>query len=109
MKMRIHIVVFSVFWDAHYANGAASVETSIETFTSLLAPQNTKEQPQWEKQKSKEMSPFSEDDDEDEVDNEVVVYVMMRRGMTLMMMMRRGVKLMMTMRASIFQESLSNR
>ena len=106
MKMRIHIVVFSVFWDAHYANGAASVETSIETFTSLLAPQNTKEQPQWEKQKSKEMSPFSED----EVDNEVVVYVMMRRGMTLMMMMRRrGVKLMMTMRASIFQESLSNR
>ena len=103
--MRIHIVVFSVFWDAHYANGAASVETSIETFTSLLAPQNTKEQPQWEKQKSKEMSPFSED----EVDNEVVVYVMMRRRMTLMMMMRRGVKLMMTMRASIFQESLSNR
>ena len=70
--MRTELVVFSVFWD----RTMQMVRQPSRTFTSLLAPQNTKEQHSGEKQKARRNQHSLQhechdgcDDDDDEVDD----------------------------------------
>ena len=70
------LVVFSVFWD----RTMQMVRQPSRTFTSLLAPQNTKEQHSGEKQKARrnhhslqhECHDDGDDDDDDEGDDDEV-------------------------------------